>query len=92
MTISPFIFLLYTKMKHYTAIAVVAIIIILLAGTVVTLSSAKEPTIEQRASAELLGVLREIERTQEYADRNSEARGRKEAILKCLNSGACEDF
>jgi hypothetical protein len=53
---------------------------------------ATEPTPQERAAAELPDVLREIERTQEYADRNAAAKVRREAISQCISSGSCDSF
>lgn len=53
--------------------------------------SATVPSEKERAATMLPGVVREIDKTQEYADRNAAAKLCEKAILAC-QTGNCKAF
>lgn len=81
-----------TSFLRTYAKALIAVAIAAFFGLWILHASATEPSPQERASAELPSVLREIDKTQEYADRNAAAKARRQVILSCVNTGDCEGF
>jgi len=78
--------------KRTISVVGVSVILVVAFALIGKVAFATEPTAQERAAAELPTVLKEIERTQEYADRNVKAHERREKILSCVNTGSCEGF
>lgn len=77
--------------KILTTIGIVVIALIFLSWGYIAYS-ARELSPQALAARELPNVVRTIEDTQTYADKNAEAKKKREQLLACLNDNECEPF